>query len=55
MTFFTHKQIFTSKKQLFGGTVYKICMVCMFRRIDDFVVKVIKIGHREVTNSFVLK
>jgi len=31
MTFFTHKQNLPSEKQLIGGTMYKIRMICRFR------------------------
>jgi len=31
MMFYTHKYKFPSEKKLFGGTVYKICMLCVSR------------------------
>ena len=36
-TFSTHKWKFPSKKQLFGGTVHNICMLCVFRCADPIL------------------
>jgi len=47
---FIHIKKFLSKKKLFVGTVYKICMLCVSLCRYDFVVKVIKNGRREVKN-----
>jgi len=37
MTFSTHKQKFLSKNLLFGGMVYNICKLYMFRCADTIL------------------
>jgi len=42
MLFSTHKQkipSIPSKKSLFGGTLDKICMICMFRCADNILLR----------------
>jgi len=53
--FYAQTQI-PSKKQFFGVAIYKnLYAVYVSLRRYDFVVKVIKNGHREVKNSLVWK
>jgi len=54
ITFSAHKQKFPSENPLLGGTVYKICMLCMFRCADTILLwKWIKmdVGKSNVVSS----
>jgi len=39
MTFSTHQQEIPSKRTPFGGTLHKICMICMFRCADNILLR----------------